>query len=466
MKKGNIFFLAGFVLAMSLGAVFFLIGPKALATDEIDNSPPQAIILSYVHSDYTNDKLYFDIYDVGNSGIASAQLFKDGVYVMDISSPYNFAAYDTSGLADGSYQLEVAATDAAGNTATSSPYAMVIDHNPPPPDTIAPNVTILSVVNNKIYTDIYDNEGGSGIATVKLYVNGVLNKTITPPDSYDLIIPNVNDLADGDYDIFISAADNAGNWVTSSVKKLTVVDAIAPITADNVPAGSQTGSATITFACADNSSGCKRTYYTTDGTDPSTESSYVDASNSWQFSSNSIGSYTIKYFSIDNDGNMEAIKTAANILVIIPQPTPPSRGGGGGGSWLLPITTTTSTTTADTATSTISTGDNSTSTEPIITETTSTASSTGSPQVLGVKIYNFKRNLGFGSRGADVKELQLFLIEKNVGPAAAALAKIGATGYFGILTRKALAEYQKSVNIKPASGYFGAITRSYVNKLY
>jgi peptidoglycan hydrolase-like protein with peptidoglycan-binding domain len=70
----------------------------------------------------------------------------------------------------------------------------------------------------------------------------------------------------------------------------------------------------------------------------------------------------------------------------------------------------------------------------------------------------------WGSRGEDVKALQQFLIDANVGPDARSLAKIGATGYFGPYTKMALAEYQKSVGIF-AGGYFGPITRAYINKL-
>jgi peptidoglycan hydrolase-like protein with peptidoglycan-binding domain len=46
-----------------------------------------------------------------------------------------------------------------------------------------------------------------------------------------------------------------------------------------------------------------------------------------------------------------------------------------------------------------------------------------------------------------------------------ALAKNGATGYFGALTKNALAEYQAATGIKPASGYFGTLTRASIRAL-
>jgi hypothetical protein len=67
-----------------------------------------------------------------------------------------------------------------------------------------------------------------------------------------------------------------------------------------------------------------------------------------------------------------------------------------------------------------------------------------------------------GMRGYNVTILQQFLIAQNKGPAAYTLAQVGATAYFGDLTRRALAEFQAYAGIIPPVGYFGTITRSYL----
>jgi len=72
------------------------------------------------------------------------------------------------------------------------------------------------------------------------------------------------------------------------------------------------------------------------------------------------------------------------------------------------------------------------------------------------------RDLTLGSAGDDVTALQSFLITKESGAQAEALAKAGATGYFGPLTQRALAEYQEEIGIAPASGYYGPLTRARV----
>ena len=79
------------------------------------------------------------------------------------------------------------------------------------------------------------------------------------------------------------------------------------------------------------------------------------------------------------------------------------------------------------------------------------------PYSLVIQINN---DLEIGSNGEEVVWLQDFLISADTGPHARTLANSGATGYFGTLTKNALAEYQLSVGIKPAFGYFGQITRS------
>jgi peptidoglycan hydrolase-like protein with peptidoglycan-binding domain len=71
-------------------------------------------------------------------------------------------------------------------------------------------------------------------------------------------------------------------------------------------------------------------------------------------------------------------------------------------------------------------------------------------------------NLTTGNKNNNVATLQQFLISQNKGPAALALARVGATAYFGEMTRAALAEFQASVGISPALGNFGSITRAYV----
>ena len=71
----------------------------------------------------------------------------------------------------------------------------------------------------------------------------------------------------------------------------------------------------------------------------------------------------------------------------------------------------------------------------------------------------FTKDLTVGSTGANVTALQTWLVSKGFLTMPAGVAM----GYFGSVTKTALAKYQTSAGITPASGYFGPITRAKVN---
>lgn len=69
------------------------------------------------------------------------------------------------------------------------------------------------------------------------------------------------------------------------------------------------------------------------------------------------------------------------------------------------------------------------------------------------------RDLDVGATGDDVNALQEFLIAKGFMILPTGVSK----GYFGPITRTALAKYQASVGISPAVGYFGPVTRVHMS---
>lgn len=72
--------------------------------------------------------------------------------------------------------------------------------------------------------------------------------------------------------------------------------------------------------------------------------------------------------------------------------------------------------------------------------------------------YTFSADLTIGSTGADVVALQDLLISKGYLTMPAGVAK----GYFGQLTKSAVAAWQASVGL-PATGYFGPLSRAKVS---
>lgn len=81
------------------------------------------------------------------------------------------------------------------------------------------------------------------------------------------------------------------------------------------------------------------------------------------------------------------------------------------------------------------------------------------PQVLGVESFRFTTNLSIGTENEDVRELQERLQSEGV------FTHDEITGYFGPITRDAVAAYQRKHNIEPASGYVGPLTRTHLNRV-
>ncbi len=86
--------------------------------------------------------------------------------------------------------------------------------------------------------------------------------------------------------------------------------------------------------------------------------------------------------------------------------------------------------------------------------------STGGSMTGGASVM-FTQDLTIGSTGSEVTALQQWLVSKGylMMPAGTAY------GYFGNLTKTALAKYQAEAGISPAAGYFGPITRAKVNAM-
>lgn len=76
------------------------------------------------------------------------------------------------------------------------------------------------------------------------------------------------------------------------------------------------------------------------------------------------------------------------------------------------------------------------------------------------------QSMGLGSRSNSVQLLQKFLNNQGFVIAKSGPGSPGnETDYFGVLTQKALAAFQKKNNINPASGFFGSITRGVIWKM-
>ena len=127
--------------------------------------------------------------------------------------------FDTTGFADGVYTLRVTATDAAGNSSTTTLTWTRDTVAPPMPSTAAPRSPAQSRTPSFTVTD-----AEAGVAYV-CSVSGPSAATVTAcGPTTKLSLPG----ADGTYTVTISAVDAAGN-VSSSTTATYVLDTTAPV---------------------------------------------------------------------------------------------------------------------------------------------------------------------------------------------------------------------------------------------
>lgn len=161
----------------------------------------------------------------------------------------------------------------------------------------------------------YDFSGyksASSHDTHSLNVDPKFVSTSTPTLSLQNISPAIN----AGTNVSLTT-DYSGNTVPSGpspdMGAYEFQDSTVPTTSASLSDGTYTGEQSLTLTCSDGSGvGCKKTYYTTDGTTPTTSSSQYSSPISISRTS------TIKYFSRDNNNNDEAVKTGSFNISYVP----------------------------------------------------------------------------------------------------------------------------------------------------
>ena len=217
--------------------------------------------------------------------------------------------------------------DLAGNegirsTDSTDSSSVTFDKTPPTGSITQPSAN-SSVSGTRAINAAAEDNTGTGVTKVEFYfdsVNSKIGQDTTSPYSVDW---NTTAAADGAHNLYLKIFDAAGNesglvGATSvMVDNRSFLDALPPETIESgTDANWHNGNVTVTFPCTDSGSGCGKTYYTTDGSTPTTGSNY---GGSVTFTLD--GTYTIKYFSTDNAGNSEAVRTAIHPVKI--DKTPP-----------------------------------------------------------------------------------------------------------------------------------------------
>ncbi len=284
-------------------------------TRTYDNTPPIVTIDSLVTNDSTpalsgevdDEEASVNVTVNGNTYTASNN--GDGTWTLDDDM--------VDSLPDGTYNVNVSATDTAENVGNDETTNELII------DTVAPNSTFDSPGTDSFWNTLITISGSStdipntSVNYLKLYYRThgeEEGEWIEIPESqqnnvedndpfswtYDWTPPT-----EGHFDVKAEATDKAGNTEASPVRENITYDTTAPTKPTTTPAaGDYASDQSVTLESSDSLSGLDKIYYTTDGSTPDkTKTEYIGA-----IAVNK--DLTIKAIAYDNAGNASDILEA------------------------------------------------------------------------------------------------------------------------------------------------------------
>ena len=210
----------------------------AVTGRRVDNTPPTANLPDPGANLRRTVTLAATGSDSG-SGIATVTYQRS-----DPTTPGNWmtipAAWDTTSVADGTYDLRVVIVDVAGNQAISTVTGRLVDNTAPS----ATMGSLSSAIRGTVTLGSSATDSGSGIASVAYERQQVgTSGWVATPATFD-----TSTVADGDYDFHVIATDVAGNSTTSAPVR-THIDNTSPRPTSVSPAngaGSVSANTTVT----------------------------------------------------------------------------------------------------------------------------------------------------------------------------------------------------------------------------
>ncbi|WP_168198748.1 Ig-like domain-containing protein [Jejubacter calystegiae] len=264
----------------------------------------------------------------GTAEAGSTVTIRDGDSVLgtttaDADGHWQFTVPDDKALADGDYTLTATATDAAGNTSSTSD-GVYVGVNSVMPET--PTLTGPAATHDKTPALSGTAEAGSTV-TIRDGDNVLGTTTADADGHWQFTVPDDKALADGSHTLTATATDAAGNTSATSGAVAIGVDSIAPeaptitgpaATHDKTPALSGTAEAGCTVTIRDGDSVLGTTT--------------ADADGHWNFTvpddkALADGSHTLTATATDAAGNTSATSGAVAIGVDSAAPEAPTLTG-------------------------------------------------------------------------------------------------------------------------------------------
>jgi len=234
---------------------------------------------------------------IPGSSVANTYFTTDGLVPSRVSSSGTTISLGSSGI----YDVQYFSVDIAGNEETTKSCGNLLNVDAEPP------ITVINIDPSTPDGENWWYKTQPEISFTVIDVYSGANQTFYRIND-DLAFIEYTGVpfllpVEGAVTITYYSTDNVGNIEQERVS-VVKYDITPPETTTDAPLLGYTSHSVINFVVVDTGSGVATTYYTTDGTDPNTSSpsgSFVEFSSS--------GTYTLKFFSIDNAGNVETIKT-------------------------------------------------------------------------------------------------------------------------------------------------------------
>jgi chitobiase/beta-hexosaminidase-like protein len=238
-------------------------------------------------------------------------------YTLDGSTPATGSArYSTPLSISASTTLKFFSVDTAGNRESVHTERYVLD-------LLAPTTTAHpagGVYNARQDVTLSCGDGvGAGCTATHYTLNGSTPTFLSPRYTEGTVLP-----ISGNITLKFFSVDAAGNTEPVQVQTY-VIDTAPPTTTASPGAGTYGGPRNVTLSCTDDAgTGCKVTYYTTNGTAPGPGSSQYEPGKPIPITANTV----LRFLSVDTSGNAEPVRVLEYKIDVLPPVTTASPAGG------------------------------------------------------------------------------------------------------------------------------------------
>jgi hypothetical protein len=295
-------------------------------TVTVDNTAPTASMTAPASGAHVRGTINVSASANDNIGVTSVQFKLDGANLGSAvtSSPYTTTWNTTTAVNGSTHTLSSVASDAAGNTITTTNVTVTVDNQAPTVSVTSPSAG--SFVSGTTVTVSGTASDSVGVTSVQFKLDGANLGSALTASPYS-VVWNTTTATNGSHTLTAVATDAAGNTTTSSAVTLTV-DNVAPTVSITAPTSGSTvfGTTTVSASASDNSGGAgiARVEFYVDSVLKATDAS-LPYSFAWDTVPYTFGSHSLMAKAYDNASpNNTANSAAISVNVDNTDSTPPS----------------------------------------------------------------------------------------------------------------------------------------------